>query len=1114
MKKLMCMMLCLLLVSITGMYAKKDKGSDFNGATLVSSNINETVLSFEINSYDFKNVKTPQGNAKELVAPGTGQFLVKGAPELLKSAAAIIIPDQARMKVEVIDSLFTEIKNIDIAPSKGNLLRTVDPDTVPYEYGREYQINDFYPGTLAELGSPYIIRDFRGQAVIVNPFQYNPVTKVLRVYSRMTVKISTTGERGENILNPRESLRSVDPAFDNVYARHFLNYSQEEYTPLPDDLGNYLVICYNGFMSEMSDFVSWKQSIGYNVDLVDYSTIGSSAALKTYVENYYNTNGLTFLLIVGDHPQVPTSSTTAGDSDNNYGYIVGNDHYLDIFVGRFSAETVAHVTTQVDRTIHYERDVLSSAAFFRNAIGMGSAEGPGHNGEYDYQHVNNLLADLAGYGYTTYTNHQTGGSTANLANLINNGAGTMWYCGHGSNTCWTCGWTFCNSNVDALVNEWELPAVFSVACVVGNFKSITCFCESWLRATNNGNPTGAVAHAGSTINQSWNPPMDAQDEMVDLLVSVSGPKRTFGGVFVNGLFKMIDLNGAGGEDMADTWTCFGDASVQLRTPGTPEGPPPVNPEPPVADFTADKTTVMATDSVNFTDLSTNNPTSWDWTFPGGTPSTSTEKNPTITYNTPGTYDVTLTVSNSAGTDTMTKVNYITVTTLQPPVADFVASYTDIAAGDSVDFTDLSTNVPTAWDWTFDGGTPAASTDQNPTITYNTPGTYTVTLTATNSVGSDTETKVDYINVAEKPYCASQGNIFSMEWIAGVQVGTMNNPSGAAGYTDFTSITCNLTAGDTVNVVLTPGFSGSTYTEYWKIWIDYNGDHDFEDAGEEVFSGFGSSTVSGSFTVQSGVDIVTRMRVSMKYAGYPTPCETFTYGEVEDYTADIGPGTGQPPVADFEASFTTINEGDTVAFTDLSTNNPDAWDWTFEGGTPGTSTEQHPMTITYNTAGTYDVTLVATNPYGSDTETKVGYITVLPAGSCIGEITNPGFETGTTSGWTDTGSVSIISDSHSGSYAVSLDGAGSRVEQVITGLCANTTYTVSAWGIAKSQAGLYLGVSNYGGADQTVQFTDFKNYVQESITFTTGASNTSVTIYLNRTGSKFNASGDDFEIVKN
>jgi PKD repeat protein len=394
----------------------------------------------------------------------------------------------------------------------------------------------------------------------------------------------------------------------------------------------------------------------------------------------------------------------------------------------------------------------------------------------------------------------------------------------------------------------------------------------------------------------------------------------------------------------------------------------------IADFTASPTSGSIPLTVNFTDLSVG-ATSWSWDF--GDSGTSTEKNPTHVYTSTGTYTVTLTVTSTSGSDSEIKTDYITALPPQPPVADFTASSTGIFVGDSVTFTDQSANHPTSWSWTFEGGTPSTGTAQNPTITYNTPGTFDVTLIAANGLGSDTETKVDYITVAEKPYCTSQGNTYSMEWIAGVEVGTMNNASGAAGYTDFTSITCYLTGGNSVNVTLTPGFSGSSYTEYWKIWLDYNGDHDFEDAGEEVFSGYGSSTVSGNFTAASGINIVTRMRVSMKYAGYPTPCETFTYGEVEDYTADISSG-GLPPVADFTASATVITEGDSVTFTDLSSNNPDAWDWVFAGGTPGTSTQQNP-TVTYNTAGTYTVTLTATNAYGGDVETKTDYITVQPAG---------------------------------------------------------------------------------------------------------------------------------------
>jgi PKD repeat protein len=393
-------------------------------------------------------------------------------------------------------------------------------------------------------------------------------------------------------------------------------------------------------------------------------------------------------------------------------------------------------------------------------------------------------------------------------------------------------------------------------------------------------------------------------------------------------------------------------------------------------------------TVNFTDQSTNNPTSWSWNF--GDTGTSTAQNPSHTYTTPGTYTVSLTATNASGSDTETKTNYITVLAPQPPVADFTASSTSISVGDSVTFTDTSTNTPTSWSWTFAGGTPGTSTAQNPTITYNTVGTFDVSLTATNAQGSDTETKIGYINVADKPYCTSQGNSQGYEYIAGVTVADLNNSSGASPYTDFTGLTAHLTRGDSASVSLTPGFVSSSYTEWWKIWIDYNGDHDFEDTGEEVFAGSGSSVVTGSFTVPGTAPPGdTRMRVSMSYSTYPPICGSFTYGEVEDYTANISGGC-QAPVADFSASATTITEGDSVTFTDLSTNSPNAWDWVFAGGTPGTSTLQNP-TVTYYTAGTYTVTLTATNACGSDAETKTNYITVeeLPP-------TGITFETGTVS----------------------------------------------------------------------------------------------------------------------
>jgi len=258
------------------------------------------------------------------------------------------------------------------------------------------------------------------------------------------------------------------------------------------------------------------------------------------------------------------------------------------------------------------------------------------------------------------------------------------------------------------------------------------------------------------------------------------------------------------------------------------------PEAPVADFTGSPTSGCASLTVNFTDQSTGEIDSWSWDFGDG--GTSTEQNPSHTYTQAGIYTVKLTVTGPGGSDTETKVDYITVSSA--PTASFTGSPTSGNAPLTVNFTDQSTGNPTSWSWDFgDGGT---STEQNPSHTYNDPGTYTVKLTVSNSCGSDTETKVDYITVS-----------------------------------------------------------------------------------------------------------------------------------------------GNAPVADFVGSPTSGTAPLTVDFTDQSTGDPTSWLWDFGDG--GTSTEQNP-THTYNDTGTYTVKLTVTNDYGSDTETKVDYITVTePGGNVIGEV---------------------------------------------------------------------------------------------------------------------------------
>ncbi|MBL7927790.1 MAG: PKD domain-containing protein [Bacteroidia bacterium] len=174
---------------------------------------------------------------------------------------------------------------------------------------------------------------------------------------------------------------------------------------------------------------------------------------------------------------------------------------------------------------------------------------------------------------------------------------------------------------------------------------------------------------------------------------------------------------------------------------------------PLASFAASNVSFCDSVCISFADSSINSPTSWQWVFTGANPATATVQSPTnICYNVPGTYDVTLICSNAAGADTLTLTNYITVNPCHMPVVQFYASDTLLCEESCISFFDLSTNNPTQWFWTFNGAMqPDTSSLQNPTlICYNTVGTYTVTLTATNAQGSTTATYTSYITVNPNP----------------------------------------------------------------------------------------------------------------------------------------------------------------------------------------------------------------------------------------------------------------------------------------------------------------------------------------------------------------------------
>ena len=538
---------------------------------IISSNDSETIVRFSLEGYSLTPLQTPNGTAFKVGTMVGASLLEAGAPDVQKLSVSLKIPNDKHMSARVESSEFIEIENIIIAPSKGNLSRLINPDNVEYSWGAIYNSNTFYPGKLTDLNMPYILRDFRGQAANVYPFQYNPVTETLRIYTEIVISVVADGP-GEINLILNENLDTIDHDFVKVYNNHFDNFNTTDTRfEFVQEQGNMLVVSYGDFMDEMEPFVEWKNRKGIPTEMVDVADIGgNSSSIESYVDTYYQDNGLTFLLLVGDVNQVPTPSVGGSGSDPSYGFVDGNDSYAELFVGRFSANSPSELITQIERTLDYEQNAQADADWYHTALSVGSNQGPGWGGLTDDVFLNTIIDPmLLDYTYTDHTGiYDPNQSIQGGIDAINDGVSIINYTGHGWQQGWGNGAPLEVSHVNNLDNAGKLPFVITVGCNVGEFNTETnSFSESWLRATNNGEAVGGIGHFGSTISQSWEPPMHGQYGMNLLLTenAEEGISHTAGGMVTNGCMYMNDMQGGSGINETNYWTLFGDPSVHLRT---------------------------------------------------------------------------------------------------------------------------------------------------------------------------------------------------------------------------------------------------------------------------------------------------------------------------------------------------------------------------------------------------------------------------------------------------------------------------------------------------------------------------------------------------------------------
>lgn len=327
-----------------------------------------------------------------------------------------------------------------------------------------------------------------------------------------------------------------------------------------------------------------------------------------------------------------------------------------------------------------------------------------------------------------------------------------------------------------------------------------------------------------------------------------------------------------------------------------------------AKFTADPKSGTVPLVVRFSDISTGSPETWYWVFGDGSTSVG-NPNPVHVYNRAGAFDVTLTVTHGLIEDTSTQ----TIVVGNVPAADFLADQTTVSENTPVYFMDKSLNTPITWEWDFGDGT--RSTDQNPTKVYPVKGVYTVSLTAANINGQDTEKKMNYITVGIPPTADFITKIPSY------QLGTRTQ------YVKF----IDTSIGNPVSWQWDFG-DGTTYMGQFPPLHLYNQD--------------GTYTVSLTVTNPFGQD-----------------------SKIKTNLITVREG----PRVDFKADKTLISVNQYVHFTDLSTMIANDWQWDFGDGTSGTG--KNPDHV-YHQTGNFTVRLTASDGFSSNTRTKKDYIMVV------------------------------------------------------------------------------------------------------------------------------------------
>lgn len=480
---------------------------------LIRQEENKWTYLYQIGQYSTNEIKTEQGSFSQIVIPNHHLSSVVGYPQLPVQVNLIEIPICKEVTVEInrhtrtIQTLSQIGVNFPLAPAQPALAK--DAQTLPLVIDSTiYSSDTFYSQPLVSAEQRGVMRSACLAALSVSPISYNPVSGELIVTQEIEFSLV--------FVQPDYAATS---RLKNIHSNNlFANMFTHTLSPSPINAKGivynspikYLIVADPMFKEELQRFILWKKRKGYLVEeaYTDDPAVGkTNSSIKRYIQEQYNSAtesnpAPTYVLLVGDVEQIPAFEGKEGKHPTDLYYCEWTGDYLpDCFYGRFSAQTVAQLIPQIDKTLAYEQCNLEDLGYLDHAVlvaGIDNTYGASHaDGQVNYlheQYVNNANGYVRVHKFLQDSNSDEKA----IRNLVGEGSGLVYYTAH----CGNYGWRnprFDTTHVADMNNYGKYGFMLANCCMSGQYSIESCFAEAMMRAVNK----GAVSYIGASNDTYW-----------------------------------------------------------------------------------------------------------------------------------------------------------------------------------------------------------------------------------------------------------------------------------------------------------------------------------------------------------------------------------------------------------------------------------------------------------------------------------------------------------------------------------------------------------------------------------------------------------------------------------